>query len=268
MAPSWRFIESPAQDACANMATDEALFISFCRHLCPPTVRLYAWSSPAFSFGYFQDPAQELDLDLCRAEHIDCVRRMTGGGVIFHHQELTYSLVCTKQDLGAGRSVVESFKRSCQFLLDTYRKLGVEARFAVENPDLHDFKHPSTFCFASQEKYDILVYDRKIGGNAQKRRGEVIFQHGSIPFTLSLPLADRFLRTKLSPDLAKQTCGLLEVVPTEVSRTEFSSMLVDSFQEALGVKLEDGILSPEENSLCRKLKEEKSISSPLESQPG
>ena len=75
------------------MAIDEALLRSFDPVSSPPILRLYGWSPPALSLGRFQKADQVLDLERCRADGVAVVRRVTGGGVIYHADELTLSLI-------------------------------------------------------------------------------------------------------------------------------------------------------------------------------
>ena len=68
-----------------NMAIDEALLET----AVIPTIRFYRWRSPALSFGYF---GKFSDVAIYAAER-DLVRRWTGGGIVFHGDDLTYSIV-------------------------------------------------------------------------------------------------------------------------------------------------------------------------------
>src|SRR4051794_9669315 len=102
---SWRLIVSPALSGPANMAIDEALLNSFDPAGSQPVLRLYNWDPPALSLGRFQKAAEVLDLVRCRNERIDIVRRITGGGVIYHADELTYSLVCSPDQIPPAASV-------------------------------------------------------------------------------------------------------------------------------------------------------------------
>ena len=78
--------------AAMNMAIDEAILLSQKAQPCP-TLRFYDWTQPAFSFGYFQDIAAAVDVPACRADGIELVKRMTGGGTVVHGWELTYTLI-------------------------------------------------------------------------------------------------------------------------------------------------------------------------------
>src|ERR1700675_3164286 len=77
--------ESP-RAAAENMAIDEMLFLTAAN----PVLRFYRWIRPAVSFGYFT-PWEEVAR---RFAGRDLVRRWTGGGIVEHGRDLTYSLVC------------------------------------------------------------------------------------------------------------------------------------------------------------------------------
>lgn len=177
------------------MALDEALLQSFESEPTQPVLRLYGWSPPALSLGRFQKGAEILDLARCRDFAVPVVRRITGGGVIFHADELTYSIICSPHQIPASNSIKDSFRVLTGFLLQFYRKLGLEAAYAVDSKSNGEkFGQRTQFCFAGKETFDILINGRKIGGNAQRRRKQVIFQHGSIPLIGRIEDGIRFLR--------------------------------------------------------------------------
>lgn len=84
------------QDAATNMGIDEALMRTAVAG--EPVLRLYGWKPAAVSIGYFQGLEEEVDLDACHNHGVDVVRRVTGGGAVFHDQELTYSFVSREFD--------------------------------------------------------------------------------------------------------------------------------------------------------------------------
>lgn len=231
MKNRWRIIDTGPADAFTNMAFDETLLRSYTTHLSPPTFRVYGWDPAALSLGYSQDARKELGA----AASDPFVRRITGGGIIKHGNELTYSLVCAKKDLGIPESVVSAYKAISLFLITFYKKLGLDAAFACDAAAPGEkFGIPSAFCFESKEKYDIVIGGRKLGGSAQKRSRNVIFQHGSIPLA-----------------------SLKELLGRPVNAPALSEVLVEAFIATFGMTAEKGRFSAAEESLFQDLKTRK-----------
>ncbi len=257
MVNNWRFIHSKPMDAYSNMAFDEALFQSYYSGYSRPTLRVYSWSKPSFSLGYFQDAQKELDLNKCAKENIDFVRRLTGGGIIFHDQEITYSLVCSREDLKILDSVAGSFKKICSFLINFYASLGLDAKFAVETSKGKKLGEPRAFCFAAKEKYDIVIGKKKIGGNAQKRRKNIIFQHGSIPMWVDIGKPSVFLNKKLDKNITEEICCLRDFLDKMPRVEELAGLLRKSFEQSFGARLDDAGLNDKEKLFYEDLKEKK-----------
>ncbi|MCF7916331.1 MAG: lipoate--protein ligase family protein [Candidatus Omnitrophica bacterium] len=191
----WCFLDSGYGDPHLNMAFDKVLLESYLPEESRPVFRVYQWDKPAISLGRFQDPEKVLNLDNCRKDNILIVKRITGGGAIYHSRdELTYSLVCAAKFFSAD-SVKDSYQKITDFILKTYRSLGFFAQYAKDyQKSKKQLGAVSEFCFSGWQDYDILIEGKKIGGNAQKRKRAVIFQHGSIPFTIPTNIDDYFLR--------------------------------------------------------------------------
>jgi lipoyl(octanoyl) transferase len=230
----WRLIDSGPLDGPGNMALDEALLACFDPGSSAPLLRFYGWNPPAFSLGRFQKPEEVLDLERCAGAGIPVVRRVTGGGCIFHAEELTYSIVCTPGQISDIIGVKESFRRLCGFLLLAYRKIGLTPAFAVDSPQRPaSLGERTPLCFAGTEEYDILAAGRKLGGNAQRRSRGLIFQHGSIPLRPALERARPFLRCDMpagATSLAEE--GFL------LEPESLKEQLLASFQENLGTILQ------------------------------
>ncbi|MCF7872905.1 MAG: lipoate--protein ligase family protein [Candidatus Omnitrophica bacterium] len=191
----WRFLDSGYGDPHRNMAFDRALFGSYLPAESRPVFRIYQWDKPAISLGRFQKAEKVLNLESCRKDNISIVKRITGGGAIYHNRdELTYSLVCAAKFFPAS-SVKDSYQKITNFILKTYRSLGFFAQYAKDcQKRKKELGAVSDFCFSGWQDYDILIDGKKIGGNAQKRKRAVIFQHGSIPFTIPTNIDNYFLR--------------------------------------------------------------------------
>ncbi|HET6418956.1 MAG TPA: lipoate--protein ligase family protein [Geobacteraceae bacterium] len=225
-------------DGPTNMALDEALLTSFDPAVSSPVFRLYGWNPPAFSIGRFQDADKTLDSVKCRDAGIDTVRRMTGGGLIYHADEITYSIVCAQKHISGISSVKETFRKLCAFLLHVYRKLGLDAAFAVDR----NFRgarlgRRTAICFAGKEEYDIIVEGRKIGGNAQRRIREVIFQHGSIPLSNCLGEAMSYVLESEKPALLEQETASLGELGFVPDSGKLKNILAESFENNLEVSL-------------------------------
>ncbi len=232
------------------MAVDEALAEGV-RAGSEPFLRFYLWSPATLSLGRFQNPTDGLSEEALRVPR---VRRMTGGGGIWHANELTYSLGCTQEDLGT-LGVKPSFERLCGFLLDTWRRLGWDADFAKDRiVDATSLGRYAPACFAGSEEYDILVAGKKLGGNAQRRDRKGIFQHGSLPLELDWAQLRALFREGYRPDPALTTdlrsCGwsgsALDLIP----------LLADSFQTRMAVEWRESGLSEDESARAATLTQE------------
>jgi len=135
-----------------NMAVDEYLMT----HVTDvPVFRIYGWSPPCVSIGYFQS-IEDIDSQKCRDDKVDVVRRITGGGSVFHEKELTYSFVSRQYPA----KIIDSYQAICQVITSGLNTLGIDAKFSPLN--------------------DITADGKKIGGNAQTRKNGVLLQHGTI----------------------------------------------------------------------------------------
>jgi len=256
MKACWRLIDSGSCSGAENMAIDEALFRCFDPAVSPPVLRLYGWQPPALSLGRFQKARDDLDLDRCLADKLTVLRRITGGGVIYHADELTYSLVCSPRQFPSASSVKDSFRVLTSFLLEFYRALGLPAGYAVDqaSPGVR-LGERTPLCFAGKESYDILVHGRKIGGNAQRRSREIIFQHGSIPLHDRLSEGLHYLKVR-PQGLAQATSCLSAEGITDIPES-LKQLLTHQFENQLVTELHPGALTDQEQALSEKLAKEK-----------
>ena len=224
------------------MAIDEALLRSFDPATSLPALRLYGWNPPALSMGRFQKTAEVLDLERCRADGVAVVRRVTGGGVIYHADELTYSLVCAPSHIPITSSIKDSFRVLTGFLLDFYHTLGLDAAYAADvAPEGAHLGERTAFCFAGKESFDILINGLKIGGNAQRRLKGVIFQHGSIPLQNRAMTGLTYMREQ-SPEYAEGSASLAEY-GVSAEKNCLLQELSEAFSSYFNIELENDILS-------------------------
>ena len=164
-----------------NMALDEALLESMPR-LRKPVLRFYGWTEPAATFGYFQKFA-----DVERATVLrPLIRRPTGGGLVPHDADWTYSLAFPAGHEWYVLRAEESYRRAHLWIQSAFAKMNVLTEIA---PDCE--KSTSGQCFLGHEKFDLLWQGRKIAGAAQRRTRAGLLIQGSLqPPPLQLRRAD------------------------------------------------------------------------------
>lgn len=250
-AECWRLIDTGACDGALNMAVDEALLQQFDPATSQPILRLYGWEPAALSLGRFQK-AEELDLSRVEADQRTVVRRITGGGVIYHRNELTYALVCAPRHIPRATSIKESFRMLTSFLHAFYRTLGLPSTYAVDTANQAErLGERCAFCFAGKESYDILINGRKIGGNAQRRLKGVIFQHGSIPLHNHVTEGLAYLNTKPAGLAASTSCLVDEQVRLDL--TELKAILAEAFRSQMAATTVPDRLTSAEQVLAERL---------------
>jgi lipoyl(octanoyl) transferase len=252
----WRLIDTGPLSGPENMAIDEALLRSFDPAVSLPLLRLYGWEPPALSLGRFQKAAEVLDLERCQKDAVPVVRRVTGGGVIYHADELTYALICSPSQLPPAANIKDSFRELTSFLLAFYRRLGLQAEYAVDAmPDRSRLGEKTDFCFAGRETFDILANGSKIGGNAQRRLKGVVFQHGSIPIVNRAAVGLGYMRDQQA-EYAEATSSLEECA-VAVDRNRLCLELKNAFAEIFSVELRDDVCNSVEQECTERLLRDK-----------
>ncbi|HOL22641.1 MAG TPA: lipoate--protein ligase family protein [bacterium] len=238
----WRFVPPHFSHPVTNMAIDRVM-VDIYKKEKMPIFRIYGWKPYGFSIGYSQKAEDVLDIPACIRDGIPFVKRPTGGGIIFHGDEVTYAVVCSTGDINAPRSVRDGYKILCSFILEAYRHYGLEPIFAIDSGQVK--KERSSICFSSFEDYDILVNGKKIGGNAQKRSRDIIMQHGSIPLSLDHKPVLKYVKERITLS-GQKTISISEAVGRKVMFEEFADVLKESFASIFGAVMEERDLTPEE----------------------
>jgi len=180
--------------AALNMAIDEALLET----AKIPSMRFYRWNSLALSFGYFGKFADVANY----AAQCDLVRRWTGGGIVFHEDDLTYSIIIptSVEFFSASSKMVYAAIHSA--LRDALITHGEQAQLAEAAR-----QKISESCFANPVHADVLVNGRKVAGGAQRRTRAGLLHQGSIQnVDLGNGLAERFAK-ELSDDCSEKLLG-------------------------------------------------------------
>jgi lipoate-protein ligase A len=240
------------------MALDEALML--CQRLedTPPTLRFYAWDPPAVSIGYFQSMGREINLAACAARGISTVRRFTGGRAILHDREVTYSLAARADNPLVAGPVLDAYLRISRCLLAGMRHLGIAAGLS----QLDVKRQPTTACFDTPSRHELVVKGRKLAGSAQARRQGCVLQHGSIPLALDpdkllavINFADDRERSCYKDKFLAGTISLNEAGQKEYSYPEVVKALILGFTGV--VDLAAGEITPLERETAAQLLQKK-----------
>ena len=166
----WQLLNSGPTASADNMAWDEALLEAAPR-LGRPVLRFYSWTEPAATFGYFQKFAEVERLTELRS----LIRRPTGGGLVPHDADWTYSLAFPHGDPWHKLKAVESYRRVHEWIQAAFTRAGL----ATELSPCGRKEAPGQ-CFVGAEQSDVLWQGRKIAGAAQRRTRDGLLIQGSI----------------------------------------------------------------------------------------
>ena len=223
-----KLLKNGYHDAFTNMGIDEALM----KTCSEPVLRLYGWKPSAVSIGYFQGLEEEVDLAVAQKEGVSVVRRITGGGAVFHDAELTYSFVTREFE----ENILDSYRQICGAVLSGLKTIGIEGQFAPLN--------------------DLILGGKKFSGNAQTRKNGVLLQHGTILLDVDvdrmfslLKVPSEKMRDKIVSDVKMRVTGIGK------SFDEVASALEAGFEETYGVNLETMDFSSEQENFAKEAAE-------------
>jgi lipoate-protein ligase A len=219
------------------MALDEMLLIRAAQegraHL-----RIYSWSEPTVSLGYFQRIDQReghVPSRRCRL-----VRRPSGGGAIVHDRELTYALA-VPGPWGATRQRA-LYRQVHEALAESLGRLGAEATIAPPSAVSEVVSEPF-LCFQRRTEGDVLLQGCKVIGSAQRRGKGAVVQHGSI-----------LLKTS---EFAPELPGIEDLSTVCLPRDEWVSCIVGCVLRALNFEPDFKPLSEPERAATETLVEQK-----------
>jgi len=235
-----RYIPPIEAEAARQMAIDEAILRSFDDGKVDPTFRFFRFKPSAITLGYTQSIDETIDEERCKEEDIPFVRRITGGGTVFHDYEgeITYSMVTEKSE----EKIEKSFEKNLQPVINTLKNFGLDAKFKPYN--------------------DILVNKKKISGSAQRRGKKGLLQHGTLMYATDLEkLADilKIDEEKLKKKGADSFLDLVTTIQREIGEPLDPEHIIDVMRGEYIDHFEEEVV---EKGLCE---EEKRIASKLES---
>lgn len=249
---AWRLLKLKTCNGYENMAIDEAVLTARIKGLVPNTLRLYRWKPSAVSIGRFQNIENEVQLGNCRKQGVDVVRRITGGGTVYHdcEDEITYSVVASKHDLGTS-DIAATYAILYDGLAEAFRTLGVAADFNEGN---------------AKTCPNLTVNGKKVSGSAQTHKVGVVLQHGTLLLDIDFEKMFSLLRVPWAKScievisVAKdKMTSINRELGREVAVEEATQALAKGFTRALHIELVESEMIPYELKLAEKLQKEKYV---------
>ena len=200
------YIESPFTDPTWNLALEEYVF----SHMDPRQEYFMLWQNHnTVVIGKNQNTIAEIDTDYVRDKGITVVRRLSGGGAVYHDMgNLNFSFIADAQNMGEI-----NFKRFCQPVVQTLVSMGVPAQVNGRN--------------------DMVIEGRKFSGNAQYTKGGRILHHGTLLFGSDLRVVAGALRpnkeklqTKGIASVSSRVCNIREYLAPSVTLEDFKASLL------------------------------------------
>ncbi len=235
-----RLLQTGFNSAYLNMAIDEAVLIHIQDRKSISTLRFYGWKPSAISIGYFQSLVDEINLLKCRELGVDYIRRITGGGAVFHEAEVTYSLIAPVGGDFIPQDILESYRKICAGIIEGLKIFKIKTQFVPLN--------------------DINIGQQKISGNAQTRKKGVLLQHGTILLDVDvdkmfsiLQVPDEKIKDKLIKDVKERVTSISSLIGQKVTFQEVEKALIRGFKKALNLDYYDQGLIKSELELTKDL---------------
>ncbi|HOP29661.1 MAG TPA: lipoate--protein ligase family protein [Spirochaetota bacterium] len=235
----FRLIIDPPMNAAVNMARDLAILEMQSLKNPVPTLRIYRWSYPSVTIGYFQKLDDSVNLEYCHKNGISVTRRVTGGGTVLHHKELTYSFTLPVKKKIVPESVEDSFRYIIAPLIDSIKSLSLDAEYRPVN--------------------DIIINNKKISGSAQVRKKGILQQHGTLLIDIDKQLLYSAIKInvdklkskgfKTPADSITSLCGELNNKADDEFTDDLIVKLISSFSESMHIKFLLGDLSMAESAI-------------------
>ena len=209
-----------------------------------PVLRFYQWNVPTISLGFHQLESV-LDHARLNADQTPWTRRPTGGAAVLHSDELTYAIVASSPDSGAGKRLQQYVSVA---IAEGLRSLGVPADVDERGEPLSALPN-RTSCFVRTSRWEVTAGGRKLVGSAQRKLGTAYLQHGSIligddhlRIVDYLAMTNEQAREMLRERLKQRATSISTELGHRVSLDDLRACLADSFRERLPLLFESAEL--------------------------
>lgn len=231
------YIRNESNDPFYNMALDEYVV----KFLDPRNDYFYFYQNkPTVVIGKNQNTIEEVNLKYVKDNNITVVRRMSGGGAVYHDLgNINFSFV-----VDYSQEDFNSIERFSKAIIKALENLDVDAKFSGRN--------------------DITVDGKKFSGNAQYVSKKRLLHHGTLLFDSDLTVLTKALNVK--PDkisskgiksVKSRVTNLKAYLKQDISAADFKELLLKNVFEVEGSLLKEYVLTPEDLKNIHKLRDEK-----------
>ncbi|MGM0601167.1 MAG: lipoate--protein ligase family protein [Candidatus Rifleibacteriota bacterium] len=253
-----RLIISEPASGSWNMAVDETLAQSLSNRPAnyKAFIRFYQWNPATLSFGYNQPIAKLIKTAEVEKAGYGIVKRSSGGKMVFHNHEWTFSLGFMVDDLKKKKksTFLEMFTYALEPLLNGLQKLEIPARFS-DNKEIKRGINKAVHCYAAAAGHSIFAGEQKLIGAAGIVRKGVMSIHGSIPVEVSFPDSKIFFGNRKIDDGVSMTC-LADFLDQEKIKT-LPELIATEYEKFSQDKVIKSKLSVEEIAIAKKLVHDK-----------
>jgi lipoate---protein ligase len=191
---------------------------------------LFYINQPSIIIGRNQNTIEEINTKFVEENDIIVVRRMSGGGAVYHDLEnLNYSFI-TKDE---GNSIQENFKKFTQPVINALRKLGANAQLMGRN--------------------DIEIDGKKVSGTAQYATGGRMYTHGTLMLSVDLDSVSKALKPKKEKIESKgvksvraRVGNIKDYINQDMTVEEFKQYILKSVFEEQGLDVQEYVLTDED----------------------
>lgn len=185
-----------------------------------PILRFYGWKPACVSLGRNQSE-EHINMNFCKENGIDIVKRVTGGRGLLHDDEVTYSFVCPCDYLEGGESIIKSYKEISSAIILGLKTIGIETELGSKKQRSASFD----YCMMLSTGADLCYNGKKLVGSAQYRKHNYILQHGSVLFSYDKKIIENIFNEKT--DENSITC--IKEINTSLTRKDIVKALTNGF---------------------------------------
>lgn len=202
---------------------------------------IFFWiNKPAIIVGKNQNTIEEINQDFIEENDIEVIRRITGGGAVYHdYGNLNFTIITEE----TSNSKID-FKEYNKSIIEALKKLNIDAELSGRN--------------------DMLIQGKKISGIAQSISRKRVLNHGTLMFDVNLNILENSLyvkRDKLKSKGIKSIRGrvtnIKKYLEKDMNINEFQEFLLKTLFEIENKKIEEYVLTKEELMNIDKLYKEK-----------